>query len=240
MSEHQREFDEEQMREILARAAELDNRTKVTETELVQIAKEVGISEAAVRNALSETVPTVDPSRTHPWRQAIWCGVTACGVGALARSLRPLLNAGGMHLESLGLIAILTAALFAIAWRRRPYGQRTYQRVNLAVWAGMTVGWSVVNGSLWGDLVGVTAAWAGCSAVVGGLIVHVRSGDVLRGPTGRDGEKTSRLASMRSWIIRQVKQVRNNIFERWITMVQRDRPAPEQEVKGFYRTEANA
>jgi hypothetical protein len=104
----------------------------------------------------------------------IWVAASAALLlGAVARALRPFLNSGGLHYDSIGAIALLGVALLVLAWRAP--NLRSFQLLSIASWIGFTAGWSAAHLGFWGDLLGVSSAGAAVSAVVGGGMVFLRA-----------------------------------------------------------------
>jgi hypothetical protein len=86
-----------------------------------------------------------------------------------------LIQTQGVNWESLLSFIVLACALAVAAWRvDRAFPTLNFQLVSLASWLGYMAGWSVIHGYLWRDLVGVTAVFIACSAVVGQLVVLLR------------------------------------------------------------------
>jgi hypothetical protein len=110
----------------------------------------------------------------EPGHKLTTVGATALGV--VARLLRPYTDVNGMHLESLGAVLLLAAALLLMAVRpARRAPQLTFQLSSAAIWFGFGIGWSIVHGNAWGDLVSVAAACGTTSAILGGAITRWRS-----------------------------------------------------------------
>jgi hypothetical protein len=156
-------------------------RDEISEAELLEIAREVGIHPDAVRAALTEHNAGVLPDATardgapDGWFSALLAsGAAFTLLGIVTRTIRPFVD-GMVHWESLAGFAAIVAVLALLAWRpARHRRQLMYQLYNVVVWAGYATGWALVHGSLWDDLTEVTVlGWAG-AAVLGGIITARR------------------------------------------------------------------
>lgn len=114
------------------------------------------------------------------WLTSMWAtpagsigGSAALGLllGVTSRALREVGQYRTTHVESL--IAIVVMAVFLAIralWHRRCGTLVVFQTENLLLWGTYVLGWSIVEGSIWDDLLIVaTPWWLGCS-LVGGWI----------------------------------------------------------------------
>ena len=168
---------------ILERAVEIDaRRSDHTSLELIrEVAAEVGISEAALNEALRERA-TGDRDggamveRTLRLMPSV--PVFGLGVGVIFRMLRPFMEIGPLHADAVVALGVMAATTLMLALRRLPESpRRGFQVHNLLLWLSFALGWSLANGGVWGDFIGVTvAAWL-MGAVFGGAITWFREDD---------------------------------------------------------------
>ena len=96
-------------------------------------------------------------------------------LGTAARLARPWCDTHGLHWEALGSLVVLCGASAAAVLRHRRHPTRRALPSLLVeavgLWGGFTTGWSLVEGRIWEDLVGVMAAWGAGSAIVAGLML---------------------------------------------------------------------
>lgn len=150
-------FSDEQSRQILARAADLDRAFagRLSPEVLRQAALQAGISELAIDQAIEEASsvakPTVLPdARKREGRLRFWLnvwGVSSIGVlaGVLGRSFQ------GPQWTGLGDVAFLAAMVlgvvsFALAWdESRDRSLLRYQILNLLLWICFAFGFSALE-----------------------------------------------------------------------------------------------
>ena len=119
-------------------------------------------------------------SKLHParlvWGWLVGVGMLGCALGLAGRAARPFFG-GPMHWEAVGtlvLLFVLCAGFIRWLWReQRQAGLLSYQIGAFALWAGHTLGWSLLHGFLWEDLLIVNAGSWLVSAVVGGLFLLI-------------------------------------------------------------------
>lgn len=179
----ERTYDDAEVRRILSRATELEVygvSSRLTEQEIREIAAAAGIDAEAVSAALAEYEPrgSAGPDASGiPWKDLlipIGVGYGAIGLGLVARALRPLMNAGGVHVEAVIALVLVVGTLLAIALEGSDRSsQLRFHLSNVLAWCGLTLGWSVMHGGLWQDVVMVFAGWMVGSGIVGSLIVHL-------------------------------------------------------------------
>ena len=187
-------FSDEQAREILARAIEIDSRAPMTTTDdLRAIAADIGVSQASLEAALREQATALEARRATTAQR---------GANAVAASGIPLgLVAGSLLTAStpeaaLGLMGVGLAGLAAsggIVALTGPRGTlRSFHLRNLALWGGAAAG-SVVSLALTGGELAVTPAfltamwcvrrWIEASVVGSVAVVALRR---ARRPEGAD------------------------------------------------------
>lgn len=120
--------------------------------------------------------PSGLPPARLVWGWLVGVGMLGCVLGLAGRAVRPFFG-GPMHWEAIGTMVLLFAlgAGFVLwLWREpRETGLWSYQMGAFALWAGHTLGWSLLHGSLWEDLLIVNAGLWLVSAVVGGLLLLI-------------------------------------------------------------------
>ena len=91
-------------------------------------------------------------------------------LGSASRALR---GRGPVHYEAIVALGILIViALFlAINHRKSSNGFWPFQLEIVSLWFAFAAGWSLVHGSIWGDIVSFTVAWWIGSALIGGIMV---------------------------------------------------------------------
>lgn len=172
-----RSFGQEEVDGILTRAIELESvrEGRITEELLLEIAAEAGISPEAVAEALEE-MKRGSLSASLPWRfwkRPLSVGAGTFVLGAVARALRPFFQVGLVHVEAIVATVIFFGILLAmLAHPDRDRPQRGFQWANIAAWFGITAGFLLVHGSLWGDVYLSAMIGAGVAAGIGGVITH--------------------------------------------------------------------
>ena len=120
--------------------------------------------------------PSGLPSAGLVWRWLVGAGILGCALGLASRAVRPLFK-GPMHWDAIGAMVLLFALCAGFVlwlWReQRKAGLLSYQIGAFALWAGHTLGWSLLHGFLWEDLLIVNAGSWLVSAVVGGLFLLI-------------------------------------------------------------------
>ena len=197
MNEHDNSnrFSRARIRQILARATELESRDdlRLSEVELREIAVEVGIDLRALEQAIAEIGPDAKPrlvSSTSFDLRTAWTaiialaipGLFATGVGASTGVVRMLTGSHGFHPESLaGLCLIVAAVLGASIYSQGTRRHLLFQLKNLGLWSGFAVGFALTVPILVDDVTGVGVVAALISASIGPFIVEYRRGQSLRG-----------------------------------------------------------
>ena len=126
-------------------------------------------------DSAADTAPAGDDAIDHSQvarRCTFSVAVCAFAIGIAARLARPHFS-GPVHYESLVALAclvILCLGALACFWRfPRAVAVRSLQIALLVLWAAFTAGWSLIHGSLWGDLLAVNAICWLASSVIGSL-----------------------------------------------------------------------
>lgn len=190
-SNHQ--LSDEVVRRVLERAVEIDalRPTRVTTDQLREIALEAGISPEALEQAIVEvernaTRTGMDRSGAdgERWlkglrgvlRSAV-IGVGGFGLGVIARALFGATGAS-INIEQFVAVILLAFASTEFAFQHSGRGTHTgFQRDNAALWSSFTVGWSIVHGFFWGELVGATLIlWLSCGIAGSAVIAWRRNG----------------------------------------------------------------
>ena len=97
-------------------------------------------------------------------------------LGAISRFIRYQIP-GRIHYEAIVSLVILVgfSLILALA-RRRPSGRVwQYQLELFSLWAAHLAGWSIVNQSIWTDIVGVLGIWWFGCALIGGIVAALRN-----------------------------------------------------------------
>lgn len=197
MKEHDKpnRFSRARIKQILARATELESRADftLTEAELYEIAAEAGIDLQALERSIAEIGPDAmlgpEPSASvdfKTWWTAIKAlgvpGMFATGVGASTGVVRVMTGSHGFHPESLaGLFLIVAAAVGAGASSRGAHRHLLFQIKNLGLWCGFSLGFALTVPTLVDDIAGVGLMSAVVSALIGPFIVEYRHRKMLRG-----------------------------------------------------------
>jgi hypothetical protein len=144
-------YDEAALKVILQRAMELDasKAATVTPDEVVQIATELGISEAAVREALRERegLQSTSDVSEEPARQMSVLRIL--GLSGGAGVLAGILTSGavgptlGMVIVGAGILPALVMVSGGLALTDRSRSLLSYLRRNTAMWLGFGISWSV-------------------------------------------------------------------------------------------------
>ena len=190
MREHDKpyRFSRVRIKQILARATELESRDDLTltEAELREVAVEAGIDLQALEQAIAEIGPDVmlrpDPSATFDLRTLgtaikilAVSGLIGTGLGAFTGVVRVMTGAHGFHPETLaGLVLIGVAVLGASVSSRATRAHVVFQLKNLGLWSGFSLGFAMAVPSLTDDIAGVGLISALVSALIGSFIVAYR------------------------------------------------------------------
>jgi hypothetical protein len=123
-----------------------------------------------------EEGPSGLPSARAIWGWLAGVGMLGCALGLASRAVRPFFG-GPMHWEAIAtlvLLFVLCAGFVLWLWReQRKAALLSYQIGTFALWAGHTVGWSLLHGFLWEDLLVLNAGSWLASAVVGSLLLLI-------------------------------------------------------------------
>jgi hypothetical protein len=222
------QFNDDEVRAVIARATELDGRGLTTSDEIRAIASELGISRAAMEAALQEHARAVRPETIRRDRLS-GLALTAVGVplgvaaGALLVMAGPLIGVGVLGLSVVGLGA--SAAL--VLKMGRSATVTSFQVNNLLLWAGIAMG-SVVTASLFptgalampGLLVGwCLRSWVTSSILGSAAVIAVRraiNGNTGGGPgsPNADGRRRGPLDGVKRvyhWLLRKFRRGANTI-----------------------------
>lgn len=105
-----------------------------------------------------------------------------------------------------------------LAWSRRGRDpQRAFQLTSLTAWTGFTVGWLLVHGSVWEDVVGVTLSFAVGSSAIGGMVTMLRArraGPASGSPPSTAGARENSRPS----VVRTVARVMHRISGRFTAL----------------------
>ena len=215
MSDH---YSDEEAKEILARAIELDARAHTTSADdLRAIASDVGISPAALEAAIRERaarpaqrVATTGPSTTVVAAIGVPLGV---GAGALLTLGSAYFGLAGLGLTGFGLVA--SSALLILHGASATH--RSFQLRNFVLWSGIAAG-SLVTISLFpvsGNLpVVITLAWCIrswiASSILGSAaVIAIRKATRTDTPDDNGDVRGSSDQPVASWWVRASKRVRD-------------------------------
>ena len=173
---------------VLERAARIETRANsLSVAELSSVAREAGISEQAVVQAVLEMLeerrmvqrpaepareaqpnspPAARPNRFRAWVTAAGCALAGVLAGGIAEA------GDGPALYSVGLL--LVALTFRAFHHRSEGSQRDLQLELVSAWAGFVAGFGMVDGGLDDDLVLVAGLFWLASVWVGGIIVATK------------------------------------------------------------------
>jgi hypothetical protein len=135
------QFDDRQAREILARAVDLDLRTRTSADELRAIAREAGISKTAIDRAIEELSTELELRRTGRGRR-ITTAIAAMGVPAGVASAALLATSGPLQaMAALGIVVAGLVGSGALVVLPGSTGTlRSFHLKNLALWGGVAAG----------------------------------------------------------------------------------------------------
>lgn len=174
---------EADVKAVLERAVRIEaGVSSVSVAELGSVAREAGISEEAVIQAVWEILeerriakrlaaeplppPAAPASPLRSWLRAAGFALAGSVAGASAEA------EGGLALFAIGLLLIASA--FRAFHHRREGSQRDFQLELVSAWAGFIAGFGIVDGGLDEDLViGVGFTWL-ASSWIGGVIVATK------------------------------------------------------------------
>jgi hypothetical protein len=111
----------------------------------------------------------VDVARTTRFRrlrrvQRFLLGATGLGFGWVGRFIENLTATGPAPLPTV-LVPVVGLALFLIGYNRLRGEHRSYQLDNAILWAGFTIGWSVLMPGTRGDWLAGVVAWIALAAL---------------------------------------------------------------------------
>src|SRR5688572_25875873 len=197
MKEHDKpnRFSRVRIKQILARATELESRDDLTltEAELREIAAEAGIDQQALERAIAEIGPDAMPRAESStsvdfktWWTAIKAlvvpGIFATGVGTSTGVVRIMTGSHGFHPETLAGLAVIGAAVLgASVSSRATRAQVLFQLENLGLWSGFSLGFALAVPSLAYDIAGFGLMAALISALIGSSILACRHRKSLNG-----------------------------------------------------------
>jgi hypothetical protein len=164
------------LRRITRRAAELDlaRQDLLTESEVREIASELGISESAVVRAMEEEVThhassnLTDRVRTGHARLMLIAGLPGFALGTLVT----VVSKAASSVAGPWVLGSVAAVIALSVYGEKP--QRRFQVRNAAFWIGLAATWCVVFG-VPGDLFQVVAGWGAVTSVLGGIVVWARN-----------------------------------------------------------------
>jgi len=198
-----RMYNEEELRTILTRALELDlDPRQMTERDVREIAREVGVSRSSILQALDEYAaanPTETPrSRVHGWRDRLGMFGTGALLGAAFTSVTSLALLHDMSpLAWTGIVAVFGSAGSFALWIRGRFRHLDYQLGNLGIWGGLAAAMAVVApGAHYPGLL----PWAAATGIVGAAIMRIRDAIDERRHDGIDpqpGAQSSELPAPR-------------------------------------------
>ena len=186
-----RTFSETELRGILARALELDRHPRpLTEAEVRDIAREAGVSDAAVMRAIEDQTSAgagEASSKKRGWRRWLDRFRNGLVLGAGATTLTTIvLNNDLPRAWALAGIAALFGSVLALALRARGrYRHVGFQVGNLGIWSGVAGALAVLSpGAHYASLV----PWLVGTGIAGAAIIR------LRGRGRRAAEETPPMA----------------------------------------------
>ena len=109
------------------------------------------------------------------WKLILTVSIISLLVGLISRYVRPMIT-GPIHYEMIVAIFIQISLVLGVLWvsRHRPLrdGIISANLAIAAVWGAFFIGGSVVHGTVWGDVVGLTAVFWVASAIFGSLAMY--------------------------------------------------------------------
>ena len=130
--------------------------------------------------ASKEIAPKTKAADRVAWGVMIGVGVFGSFVGALSRTVRPMIS-GPTHYEMMATMFVLTMTMLGLLayFGRSMFFATAMVNVNFAfalLWFGFFVGWTIVHGKIWDDMVGVSLFFWFGSAVIGSLTLLALNG----------------------------------------------------------------
>jgi hypothetical protein len=189
------EIRESDIKKILSRAIELEcaEQSRNAIEQLREVAAEAGISPTSLERALAEHAGR-SPGRLRRIKNALLANrlllalpLASFVLGAVTRLMRPYAHVGSFYLEAWACVAIMGVAGAALILAHGDDAEPWPLQGRLAgLWTGFFAGYTIVHGSLWSDIVGVTAGmWFG-AAVISMLVrraAHPTRGDSPAAPS---------------------------------------------------------
>lgn len=127
-----------------------------------------------------ETPLAVAPTSGGPavgktgWRWVLGASVLAATTGVAGRLIRPLIT-GPVHYEAIATLAlmIIVCVVLLVRFRRfpRPQGIFFYITGTIAVWTAHALGWMIVHGEIWDDVVWLNLTCSAVATLVGCVIL---------------------------------------------------------------------
>jgi hypothetical protein len=186
-SDNRYDYPEEAARRILKRAAEIDalRAVNMSVADLRAAARDAGISEEAIDKALAEERLRVDgstefgqspaPSRLKIWIQGAFAAVVGFATGAITGGSAESGVFADPNPETNVGVLVLSFLCFAVALRSTgKKAQRRFQIINLAIWTAFLIGWSLVHGDFFEDVVSLSLTCLFLSASGGGFVIATR------------------------------------------------------------------
>jgi len=172
-----RMYNEEELRTILGRALELDRDPRqLTEDDVREIAREVGVSRSSIMRALDEYAavhPSELPrSRVKGWRDRLSMFGTGALLGAAFTSMASVALLHDMSpLAWTGIVAVFGSAGSFALWIRGRFRHLDFQLGNLGIWGGLAAAMAIVApGAHYPGLL----PWAAATGIVGAAIMRIR------------------------------------------------------------------
>lgn len=188
MPRHKSQYQEisgSDLRAIIRRAIEIDQLApnRVDLKELYEIAAEVGISPAALEQAVRESQSRDKRARrltpTARTIRRLVTGISATAIGWITKMFSNILQATSIGLL---LVPIVPLAVYAVALAihsRAREGHRTFQVDNVLLWLGFGIGWQFVGWRPPSGLLAPVLSWV-VTAILGYVIVARRKSEPPR------------------------------------------------------------
>jgi hypothetical protein len=168
---------EEDVHAILERAVQLDS-TSLSLHDLSSAAREAGISEDALLEAVREVLAAKDAVRAEDGSKAAprgkWDGLRTAArmaIAALGGGVMGILSSRGDGAALFAVLIILVVTAFRAFHHREDGAQRDFQIEVASIWAGLVAGMSIGLGRWWDDVLVMGAGFWLASAAMGGTIV---------------------------------------------------------------------
>jgi hypothetical protein len=173
---------EAEFRKVLQRGIAFDERrdTFISESEVRQIAEQLGISRTSIDHALLQIYTERDPTVRSNTQFGSGLPLIA---GLLGGLVGVTLRITGSDFLYIGVdkpepyLAVLAAQVIAIVIAMSmegPARHRKYQISNLALWLGFFGGWVVMDGDVHNKLPAFTAYFTVTAGVFGSVAIHAR------------------------------------------------------------------